>query len=337
MKSKMNAKIIAIIMVIIIFLIVIFAYVCIYDINNVKKDDVNIENEKIQSIINEVNLMDIPEDFTIQDAVEQGCFVITENKIYNKEKLESFIKNTEFNAENRIEDKIRIAVYGSIVDNGPSVYDLEYKILEEKYINSEQKEVNKATYKLITDNSRIHRFVHNISENELKEYQKLKINSDIPAEYYGINLIDEDEFDAYSLTLSLYTEPMYSKENIIPYKDIEITRYVKGIEIAENYQEETIQGFVETNNNEYGYIYISNMKRSKESGNYELGTPVEGYTSANINNKNQVCIDSVTGKEYDTSYIKTGDVLICKGIWRDKYKTDFDTGNNPITVVKNKN
>lgn len=302
-----------------------------------KKISETLEDEKSQSIINDIKLSDIPEDFKIQDAVEQGCFVITPDKIYNKNKLDSFINNTKFEAENRIEDKIRIAVYGIIDENGPSIYDLEYKILDEKYINSEQKEVNKATYTLIEDNSRIHSFIDSVSEEELKEYQKLKVNNDIPAEYYGINIRDESGIGAYSLALSLCAHPHYSSDNITPYKyDIEIARYSTTAEIVEM-KEETIQGWVETNNNKFGYIYISDKKRSKEQGNYELGIPVEGYTSANIDNKKQVCIDSVTGKKYDTSYIETGDILICKGVWVDEFKTNFDTRNNPITVIKSNN
>ena len=40
---------------------------------------------------------------------------------------------------------------------------------------------------------------------------------------------------------------------------------------------------------------------------------MEEYTRANIDDKNQKCIDYVTSKEYDTSYIEEGDIVICKG------------------------
>lgn len=68
------------------------------------------EETKIESIINNVNLTDIPEYFKVEDAINQGCFVITWDKIYNKSRLDEFIKNTSINSENRIQDKIRIVV-----------------------------------------------------------------------------------------------------------------------------------------------------------------------------------------------------------------------------------
>ena len=47
------------------------------------------------------------------------------------------------------------------------------------------------------------------------------------------------------------------------------------------------------------------------------------YTRANINNKNQKCLDYFTLKEYDTNYIQEGDILICSG---DLSKKGYDTG-----------
>ena len=62
------------------------------------------------------------------------------------------------------------------------------------------------------------------------------------------------------------------------------------------------------------------------------------YTRANINNKNQKCLDYFTLKEYDTNYIQEGDILICSGDLSKKgYYTgenDFDTKDNSIIVLK---
>ena len=62
------------------------------------------------------------------------------------------------------------------------------------------------------------------------------------------------------------------------------------------------------------------------------------YTRANINNKNQKCLDYFTLKEYDTNYIQEGDILICSGDLSKKgYDTgenDFDTKDNSIIVLK---
>lgn len=92
----------------------------------------------------------------------------------------------------------------------------------------------------------------------------------------------------------------------------------------------TIQGIVELNHN--GYIYIFNGQHFGEYG-FEM----ESYTSANIDNKNQVCLDYYTSEEHDTNYIEEGDILICTGdlIEYDSMKDDdFDTKDNPIIVLK---
>lgn len=72
----------------------------------------------------------------------------------------------------------------------------------------------------------------------------------------------------------------------------------------------------------------------------EFGLEMQEYTRANINNKKQKCIDYLTSKEYDTTYIKEGDILICKGDLSKKGYSmgdaDFDTKDNPIIVLKEK-
>lgn len=102
-------------------------------------------------------------------------------------------------------------------------------------------------------------------------------------------------------------------------------------QIVEVINDTTIQGIVELNHN--GYIYIFNGQHFGEYG-FEM----EEYTSANIDNKNQTCIDYITGKEYDTTYIEEGDLIICKGDLAIKgnisYNSDLDTKDNAIIVLK---
>lgn len=99
-------------------------------------------------------------------------------------------------------------------------------------------------------------------------------------------------------------------------------------EIIENTE---IQGIVELKHN--GYIYIFGGQHFGEYG-FEM----KEYTTANIDNNNQKCIDYITGEEYDTNYIKEGDVLFCNGDLIKKSLSDnqFDTKNNPIIVLKSK-
>lgn len=105
----------------------------------------------------------------------------------------------------------------------------------------------------------------------------------------------------------------------------------KGNQIVEVINDTTILGIVELNHN--GYIYIFNGQHFGEYG-FEM----QEYTSANIDNKNQTCIDYITNKEYDTTYIEEGDLIICKGDLTVKgnisYNSDLDTKDNAIIVLK---
>lgn len=91
----------------------------------------------------------------------------------------------------------------------------------------------------------------------------------------------------------------------------------------------TVQGVVELKRDKYIYLF-----NGQHFGEY--GFEMEEYTSTNIDNKNQKCIDYLTLKEYDTSYIQEGDILICTGDVKkiSKYTNDIDTKNNPIIVLK---
>ena len=102
-------------------------------------------------------------------------------------------------------------------------------------------------------------------------------------------------------------------------------------ETTEVIKDTVIQGIVELNDN--GYIYIFNGQHFGE-----FGFEMKEYTKANINNKNQKCLDYFTLKEYDTSYIQEGDILICSGDLSKKGygmgENDFDTKDNSIIVLK---
>lgn len=189
---------------------------------NVNEKDTT--DDDIVSIINNVNITDIPYDFPIEEAIKQDCFVITENAIYNKNVLNRFVKNTEMSATNRIPDKIRIVAYN--INEEPTIQDLEYKILDEKYINEDGQEVNKTGYRLLTDLSRIQSWEIAWDYKELLELQKIKINDDIPGEYYGITVVEDEGVNAVSVSLELYAQIQYNNSKDEPYENIEITRYL---------------------------------------------------------------------------------------------------------------
>lgn len=146
---------------------------------------------------------DLPEILPIEEMIKKGYFVITcDNKIYNKDILDKFIKNTEINATNRIEDSIRIINYN--IDGYPTVYDLEYTI-GGPY----------SGYILTIDATR-----NNITPNNITT------NYNLPGQYYSISLTEYPDFDAVSISLLLNDISNYSL-----YDNIEITRYILSSEI----------------------------------------------------------------------------------------------------------
>ena len=170
-------------------------------------------NEEDEELI---GFTDIPQNFEVEDAIERGYFVIDgrkdKNKIYNKDVLDSFIENTNINSKNRKPDKIRIVNYN--YDGYPTIYEVEYKVLDKKYINKEQQEANETGYVLTVDASR-----NNIMP------RSIVVNDDIPGEFYGITVDEDVGINAAIIKLSLYAIIDYVEE-VEPYKDIEITRYL---------------------------------------------------------------------------------------------------------------
>lgn len=120
------------------------------------KEANNKANSNQTTYINGKSIKDLPEEIPLEYAINEGYFVYDGSKdnsvVYNKDVLDRFIINTRAGATNRIADKIRIIVYN--YDGFPCVYDLEYKVFKETYINEEQKEVHKSGYILTTDDTR---------------------------------------------------------------------------------------------------------------------------------------------------------------------------------------
>lgn len=99
-------------------------------------------------------------------------------------------------------------------------------------------------------------------------------------------------------------------------------------EVIETEENISIQEVVELHHN--GYIYIFNGQHFGE-----FGFEMDEYTTANIVDKKQKCIDYLTLEEHDTSYIQEGDILICSGDLNKKgYGSNFDTKDKPIIVLK---
>ena len=163
------------------------------------------------------NLSELPQDYTLEQAIEDRCVVITYNKVWNKDKLDSFIENTGINSKDRKEDKIRIAqitVEGDLV-----IKDLEYKIKDETYKLGNE-DVNKTTYILTEDNTR--------DKFSAEADRKITVNEDIPGDVYGI--VEVQREDMIAVVLGLYAIIDYIDSNAKIYEEVEVCEYRKSIE-----------------------------------------------------------------------------------------------------------
>ena len=151
----------------------------------------------------------------MEQAIDDGCVVITYNKIYGKDKLDKFIENTKINSQERKEDKIRIVQF--TVEGDLIIKDLEYK-KEERL--DDCLEMDKTGYILTVDNTR--------DKFSADKDRKITVDEDIPAVFYGI--IKEEKDDDIHIVLALYAEIDYVSGDGKIYNEIEVCTYPKRLE-----------------------------------------------------------------------------------------------------------
>lgn len=125
-----------------------------------------------------------------------------------------------------------------------------------------------------------------------------------------------------------YSNEINLNENILNYKTNGAERFKITIINDKVTTNVSIIGLVELHHN--GFIYIFGGQHFGE-----LGYEIEEYATSNIDDTNQTCIDYFTSKEYDTSYIEEGDLIICTGDFtkKESYNNDFKT-TGAIVVLK---
>ena len=161
-------------------------------------------------------------EYSIEQAIQEGCFVITnDNKLYNKDKLDRFIKNTDINAKNRKEDKIKIVQYTK--EGDPIITELSYQIKDETYL-FKGKQVNETTYVLKVDNTR--------DKLAAEDDRKIIIDEDIPGQFFGIG--ERKEGKTVHVELDLYAIIEYATKEAKQYKTIEVCSYSSDSERLEN-------------------------------------------------------------------------------------------------------
>ena len=183
-------------------------YMVKHDCKAIEKGDkqADISEEELKSIeniiennIDEEKLLDeIPQEYPMQQAIKDGCVVISNNVVFNKSRLDSFITNTKANSENRQSDFIRIVEY--TIEGDPIITDLEYK-KDDGYI---------LTY----DNTR----------DAFGADTKVTTYDDIPSNIYTIDLVEDGNLINITLVLQGIIN---SDSNTETYKPLLVANYSK--------------------------------------------------------------------------------------------------------------
>ena len=156
--------------------------------NNVTGNQIDTKNASLE---------ELPQSYTIEQAIKDGCFTVTYYSVYNKEYLDNFIEKTKHDAQNRVASTIRIAT--TTVEGDLILYDLSY---------------DGENYTLKSDYTR---------DNYMaEENRKVVINDDVPGRFYTIALRQDGE--TMRLELILTAEASQKEEGKI-YEDINIVSY----------------------------------------------------------------------------------------------------------------
>ena len=157
----------------------------------------------IENNIDEQKLLEeIPQEYPMQQAIKDGCVVISYNAVFNKGKLDSFIANTTANNENRQSDFIRIVQYTT--EGDPIITDLEYR--------------ENLGYILTYDNTR----------DAFGTDTKVTTYDDIPAEIYSIDLVEDENLINIELTIQGLID--YDSESKKEYNPMTVASYQKETE-----------------------------------------------------------------------------------------------------------
>ena len=156
--------------------------------NNVTGNQIDTKNASLE---------ELPQSYTIEQAIKDGCFTVTYYSVCNKENLDDFIEKTSVNNTNREADSIRIAA--STVEGDLILYDLIF---------------DGEKYTLKSDYTR--------DKYMAEDDRKVVINDDIPGRFYTIALRQDGE--TMRLELILTAEASQKEEGKI-YEDINIVSY----------------------------------------------------------------------------------------------------------------
>ena len=158
----------------------------------------SIENIIENNIDEKKQLEEIPQDYPMNQAIKDGCVVISNNTVFNRSMLDSFIDNTNVINKDRKSDFIRFVQY--TIEGDAIITDLEYKA--------------GLGYILTTDNTR----------DAFGADTKVINNNDIPLKFYTIDLVQNKDFIDIVLLL---TGKIDYESNKKEYEPITVVSYSK--------------------------------------------------------------------------------------------------------------
>ena len=167
----------------------------------VEENTKNIVNNEIKQNTKYVPLEQLPKEYTFEQALKDGCLIISYKNIYNKGMLDKFIENTGVNSKNRIPDILRVAQWTT--EGDLILTDVEY--------------TKEGKYKIRHDSTR--------DKFSRQEDRIITTNDDFPGNIYGITEIEDGDY--IELTLALYAEICYVDENAKIYEPYTIAMYPK--------------------------------------------------------------------------------------------------------------
>lgn len=226
----------------------------------------SIENIIEKYISDEKTGKEIPEKYDLAQAIKDGCLVIANNAIYNKNKLDAFVEN--INSNDRKSDFIRIVKY--TIEGDAIITDLEYK--------------NGIGYILTTDNTR----------DAFGADTKIVTNSDIPEEIYEL-IIEENE-NYVNILLKVK-----ENENSNEYKSIIVSSYSKETTLYD--VAPSFIGEVTKLNDKSIIVNAENLGSAisvsvENASEYKIGDKVEVFYTGYIEETDPAQISEIAVKKY---------------------------------------
>lgn len=196
---KKNILLWSMIAIIFITFLSVIIFMIYHPINTEKERNNGIDYQELGKYI---SIDQLPEEYSFEQAISDGCFIITHNQVYNTKILEDFIENTKIANKNRTSDIIRIIQYTK--EGNMLITDVCYQKYQNKYV-------------VVTDNTR-DKFAEATSKKTI-------IKNDFPDKLYGITKKEKEDY--ITLELSVYGEETNK------YETYEISSYLKNAKINE--------------------------------------------------------------------------------------------------------